>query len=310
MASTVPEAESAAADGSIRHTPSLCSLNFPRPHRLGVSSGIHPSHSSLASLPHPPPVAPPSTTIKLARATPKYVPEVLESFPAKSQAVEEVDSGAPPSKRFALASRKHEPIVKTFNEEALREFVLYLPPRLPMTIVSSRLALVEFVQQTALTYLSLWELSPSLTLLDLRFPPSYSESLSDDPHFIHGLLESVFEQLDQVRSIKEAYLPQIVFHASTQLEVILGSLGKTKCAISHLFLPIKCSLKVNEVENVDYKSVAAFLHKTKVRELTFVSSSEAVEDIKERLQSELKKVSRKNTVKLHFSDHVQSEPGG
>ena len=288
----------------VRRSSSACSLNFPRPHQLGISTGIQPSTSSRSS----------------------FLPS--DSALSESSAVhgtEEVDSaaiadaGPPPAKKIALSKKREKPtsykpgaqlkpIVKTYDEKPLREFSLFLPERVPRSILQSRSAIQDFVLSTTATYLSLWELSSKMDALELRIPPLYVDQLCDDGDFLTKFLAEVFGQISYVKSIQELILPRIMMHPRTQLEAILKPLVDSKCSISHLYIPVTCSLRSKDLEGFNFKSLATFLRKSPVQELTFVSKDGIVEEISKKVEGELKKT-KKCTIQVHFSERDLGAPG-
>jgi hypothetical protein len=284
----------------VRRSSSACSLNFPRPHQLGISTGIQPSRSSRSSF-HPSDSALTSTAV----------------------GIEEVDSaaiaGPPPAKKIALSKKRErptssklsaqpKPIVKSHDEKPLKEFSLFLPERVPRAILQSRSAIQAFVLSNATTYLSLWELSSKMDALELRIPPLYVDQLCDDGDFLTKFLAEVFGQISYVKSIQELILPRIVMHSRTQLEAILKPLVNSKCSVSHLYVPVTCSLRSKDLEAFNFKSLALFLRKSPVQELTFVSKDDIVEEISKNVEGELKKT-KKCTVRVHFSKKDLGAPG-
>lgn len=288
----------------VRRNSSACSLNFPRPHQLGVSTGIQPSRSSRSSL------LPSDSALAASSA-------------AEIEEVDHVDSGAitgpPPPKKIALSKKRDKPsssksgaqlkpIVKSHDENPLNEFSLFLPEKVPRAILQSRSAIQDFVLSTTTTYLSLWELSSKMDALELRIPPLYVDKLCDDGYFLTKFLADVVGQISYVKSIQELILPRIVMHPHTQLEAILKPLVDSKCSISHLYIPMTCSLCSKDLEAFNFKSLALFLHKSSVQELTFVSKDEIVEEISKNVEDELKKT-KKCTIQVDCSKNDLGAPG-
>ena len=284
----------------VRRSSSACSLNFPRPHQLGISTGIQPSRSSRSSLL-------PSDTALASSAV----------------EIEEVDSaaiaGPPPPKKIALSKKRDKPssskpgtqpkpIIKSYDEKPLKEFSLFFPERVPRAILQSRSAIQDFVLSTATTYLSLWELSSKMDALELRIPPLYVDQLCDDGDFLTKFLAEVFGQISYVNSIQELILPRIVMHSRTQLEAILKPLVDSKCSVSHLYIPVTCSLHSKDLEAFNFKSLAVFLRKSPVQELTFVSKDDIVEELSKNVKGELKKT-KKCTIQVHCSKKDLGAPG-
>ena len=280
----------------MRKSSSVCSLNFPRPHQLGISTGVQSSRSFHSSF--------------------------IQSDYTLAAAVgtEDVDSaGPPPTKKVAIAKKRKitpsvkpgvrpKPVVKSYDEKPLKEFSLFLPERVPGAILHSRSAIQEFVLSTTTTYLSLWELSSKMDALELRIPPLYVDQLCDDGDFLTKFFAEVFRHIPYVKSIQELILPRIVMHPHIQIEAILKPLADSKCAISHLYVPITCSLHSKDVAAYDFKSLTVFLAKSSICELTFVSSNDIVEEIVKHVEGELKKMKR-STLHVDCSKKDLGAPG-
>ena len=285
---------------------SLTSLQFPRPHQLGLSTGIHLSRSSRGALGHAPSVAPGEE----AGGQP---------LPGWVRGEDQIDfAGAPPplprkTARVApTKSRKKkdqpQPIVKTYDESPLTEFVLYLPPKLPSSILHSKMALSEFVINTTLTYISLWDLAKDLQALNLRFPAHYVEKLSEDSQFLSTFLEGVFDQLGKVKSVEELLLPKVILHTKTNLVKFFQPIVASSFSVAHLFLPMTSNLPVETLEQFDFKTLAATLRKARVKCLTFISSDEVVKEFSDKLSSEMKPL-KKNGINVSYSSHDLGAPG-
>ena len=280
----------------VRRNSSAVSLNFPPPHRLGISAGINISRSSRSSF--------------------------LQSgsdLASGGGGTDEVDAGPPPAKKAAVSKKREKPllpragvqskpIIKSHDEKPLKEFSLFLPASVPKAILHSRSAIQEFVLSTANTYLSLWEFSGKMDLLELRIPPLYVEQLCDDRHFLTEFLTSSLNQIGNVKCIKQLILPRILMHPLIQLEGILQPLVTSKCSVSHLFIPITCSLRSKDLNSFNFKSLAAFLRKSTLQELTFISQDGIVKEFHERVAAELKG-GKKSPVKVNFSEEDLGEPG-
>ena len=279
----------------VRRNSSASSLNFPRPHQLGISTGIQLSRSSRSS----------------------FVQSDAEL--ATSAGRDEVDIGPPPTKKAAV-SRKREkallpksevqpkPVIKTHDEKPLKEFSLFLPASVPRAILHSRSAIHDFVISTANTYLSLWELSTKMDLVELRIPAVFVDKLCDDNHFLIEFVSGFFQRISYVKSIKQLILPRILLHPLIQLESVLQPLVASKCAVSQLFIPITCSLRSKDLGSFNLKSLATFLRKSSLQELTFVSKDEVVSEMSDLVAKELKGT-KKATVKVSYSDEDLREPG-
>ena len=281
----------------VRRNSSACSLKFPRPHQLGISTGIQPSRSSRSS----------------------FIQS--DSDLLTSAGRDEVDSGPPPAKRAAVAKKREKavlsvprsaaqpkPIIKSHDEKPLKEYSLFLPASVPQAILHSRSAIQEFVLSTTNTYLSLWELSNKMDLLELRIPALYVNQLCDDGHFLTEFLTGAFQQISYVKSIKQLILPRILLHPLIKLEAILQPLVTSKFSVSNLFIPITCSLRSKDLELFNFKSLASFLRKSSIQEITFISKDEVVKEIYERIATEMKGT-KKSPVKINYSEEDLGEPG-
>jgi len=223
-------------------------------------------------------------------------------------AQDEPDVGPPPTKKAAVAPVQ-QPLVSTHDDTPLSELSLFLPPKVPSAIVKSRYALSKFVYSTATTYLSLWGLADQLKVLNLRFPSPFCEELCEDYQLLTDLLSSVCEILKKVKSLRDLYLPRMILHSAPQLDQILQPLVRNMCTVSHLFLPLQCSLQESEIANIDYKVLAAFFRKIKIREVTLISTDRAVQEFQNKLQAELKKSTRAETIKVNYKNQELGVPG-
>lgn len=294
-----------------------CGCIFPPPHQLGLSLYNCPRH----------PLAyvhsryPSTSDTTLHRLSSSLGLDALPSKRKRSQtdsaleepdigppAQDEPDVGPPPTKKAAVAPVQ-QPLVSTHDDTPLSELSLFLPPKVPSAIVQSRYALSKFVYSTATTYLSLWGLADQLKVLNLRFPSPFCEELCEDYQLLTDLLSSVCEILKKVKSLRDLYLPQMILHSAPQLDQILQPLVRNTCTVSHLFLPLQCSLQESEIANIDYKVLAAFFRKIKIREITLISTDRAVQEFQNKLQAELKKSTRAETIKVNYKNQELGVPG-
>ena len=287
---------------------SATSLNFPRPHQLGLSTGIHLSRSSRGNLA----LHPFQTTLG---QTSSFAQVAFQSGPDGEDQTD-YECGPPPLKKAAITRYlkpriihgSSKPVVKTFNESPLCELALFLPPRLPKSILQSQTALSEFVISTSITYLSLWEIANKVNVLNLRFPIQYVDKLSEDTHFLHAFIANVFEHIHNVKSIEELLLPKVILHCKTDLTQILQPIVDSKCSILDLYIPIASSLKSQDLKCFDLKSVASSLRRANIEKVTFISSDEIVKEFSSKLSAEIKR-SKKNSVSVCYSGHELGVPG-
>lgn len=295
---------------------STTSLNFPRPHQLGLSTGIHLSRSSRGNLALHPFHTALGQTSSLAQVAYRSGPS-LQSAPLDGEDQTDYACGPPPLKKAAITGSylppriiqgSSKPVVKTFNDNPLCELALFLPPRLPKSILQSQSALSEFVLSTSVTYLSLWEIASKLKVLNLRFPIQYVEKLSEDTQFLHAFIANVFEQIRNVKSIEELLLPKVILHCKTNLAQILQPIVDSKCSISDLYIPVASSLKSQDLKCFGLKSVASLLHRASIENITFISPDGIVKEFSSKLSAEVKRL-KKNSVSVCYSSHELGVPG-
>ena len=283
------------------------SYNFPPPHRLGTSLEIRTCKlSSLIGHSLPSSTSGTTTLHQLSTSLGLTAPQTSES----ETAVEETDIGPPPTKKAAVAfkvEKQQQPsIVRTHDDTPLKKLTLFLPPKVPSAILQSRHALSRFVYSTATTFLSLWEVDKQLEVVDLRFPSPLSEKLCEDYQLFTDLLSYVCQILTKVKSVNELYLPQITFHSTTQLDQIFQPLTNM-CTITHLFLSLHCLLQTSKITHLNYKLLAAFFQKVKIREITVISTDRVVQEFRNKLQAELKKTA--STIKVRYRSQELEAPG-
>lgn len=287
------------------------SLYFPRPHRLGLSTGLRPSKSSRGylGLLHSPDAA------FSQSATPLQVELLTESSskPAPPGEDQTDYSAPPPLKKTKLSITPDvcaplKPVVKTHNDAPLCDVALFLPPRLPKSILQSQFALSEFVIATAVTYLSLWDITDNLKTLNLQFPIEYVDKLSEDTEFLNIFIFKVLNQISNVKSIEEFILPNIVLDSKTDLVKILQPIVDSKCSISSLCMPVTSSLTSPDLQPFDLKAIATLLCKTRIEKVTFISSDDVVKEFSSKLLAEAECLKRKH-IAVSCSDRELGIPG-
>ena len=284
------------------------SYNFPPPHQLGTSLDIRSCRlSSLIGHSLPSSTSGATTLHQLSTSLGLTAPQTSEL----EIAVEEPDIGPPPTKKTAVALRveklQQQSIVHTHDNTPLKKLTLFLPPQVPCAIFQSRHALSRFVYSTATTFLSLWEVDRQLQVVDLRFPSPFAEKVCEDYELFTDLLSYACQILTKVKSVNELYLPQIAFHSTTQLDQIFRPLLTNMCTITHLFLSLHCLLQTSEIIHLNYKVLAAFFQKLKIREITVISTDRVVQEFRNRLQAELKKTA--STIKVRYRSKELEAPG-
>lgn len=302
MASS-PQAETPLADTSSSsplsvHPP----LVFPAPHQLSRGPSGHQSFPRT-----------PSSSITAAREASSAIGIQADN--------DEPDSAPPRPKRVktskglhtrstALTKGQSKPIVTTYEKKALKKFSLYmyLPSRLPASIVQNKLAFANYTTSTAATYIGLWQLDSSMDVVDLRLPPVHSKNLGDDLHFHSQFLSSLLSSLAEVKSIKELYLPAVDINTFTDLGGILQPLSTTHCSIKRLVLPLTFTIQSSALSTLDYTGITKAIVATRAKEVTFVSSDNLLQQFHASLQSALTK-SHKSSVKLSHSDQEMGMSG-
>ena len=284
------------------------SYNFPPPHQLGTSLEIRSCRlSSLVGYSLPGSTSGTTTLHQLSTSLGLTAPQTSES----ETAVEEPDIGPPPTKKAAVALKveklQQQSIVRTHDNTPLKKLTPFLPPKVPSAILQSRHALSRFVYSTATTFLSLWEVGKHLDVVDLRFPSPFSEKLCEDYQLFTDLLSYACQILTKVKSVNELYLPQITFHSTTQLDQIFRPLLTNVCTVKHLFLSLRCLLQTSEITHLNYKLLAAFFQKVKIREITVISTDRVVQEFRNKLQAEFKKTA--STIKVRYRSQELEAPG-
>ena len=279
---------------------------LPPPHRLGASAGLKPRPHTTP--PHLHPTTSEETVSQLSigadqtgppsliQPTDHHLGAVSDSG-EDGRGLEGTDSGGPPptkrpKRQPFLARRVTQVRLQTHDGDGLDEFVLFLPPKLPRVIVHSRSALKTFVFASLRQYLDLWELAYSLKVVDLHFPPPYSQELCEEYDFIAELLTEVSQLFIRARAIEKFCLPRITFHTCAQLDTVLKPLARPRNArgsIAQLLLPLQCSLSESKLGSLNYSSLVETIRKIAPGRLCLVSSDSSVSVLKTRLQAELAK---------------------
>ena len=266
-------------------------LNFPSPHQLGQSTGIIKRSRSLkignvqlSSF----------NTVGTSDGTVAYLSEV-------GGGSDEPDYGQPQAKRPKLLPQRT--VVSTYNNEPLKEFSLFLPSKLPAAIPDSNPALQQFVLRTTATYLRLWDLSTHMNCIEIRLPLLYEEKFASSEKFLKDFIYLVFQEIPQVQSIGDLYVPKVQLDANTNLDDILsGIMGRA--SISHLYLPLSSSLNSSEDLAFDYRSFAMFLEAMHINELTIVSTDPVISDFSAKLEGEGKRIKKCSLQVRHRSEDL------
>lgn len=283
------DTESASSRSSTRRLGLAHSLlNFPYPHQLGQSTGsIRRSRSLKVS------------NVQLSSFVGTSEGTVAQAL--SEVGVDETDYGQPPAKRPKLAPQKTT--VSTYDNQPLKEFSLFLPSKLPASIPDSNTALQQFVLRTTATYLRLWDLAPHMNCMEIRLPLLYEERFSTSQKFLKEFIFVVFQELSQVKSIEELYVPKVQMDATTNLDDILsGIIGRA--SISHLYLPLTSSINSSEDLEFDYRSFAMFLEAIHVNELTIVSTDPVISEFSARLEGEGKRIKKCSVQVCHRNEDL------
>lgn len=268
-------------------------LNFPSPHQLGRSTGIRKSKSLRITT---------SSTGATTSLSPEAATEILRCL---SEEVEETDFSLPPTKRPRLQPSKARVI--TYDGEPLKGFSLFLPSKLPAAFPNTVSVLEDFVIKITATYLRLWTLAPYMDCIEIRLPTLYDEKLCDSADFLKEFVTVVFQQLTNVESIRELYVPKVQLQVTTSLEDILaGLLGRA--AVSHLYLPLVTSLEQDDILAYDFKPFALFLQDMNLDHITVVSTDEVIGDFCEELCKEILLLSQ-CSVEVTYRNEELDAPG-
>ncbi len=270
-------------------------LHFPRPHQLGASPGLHQvradvtvhSQPILTSIPH--------------KLTPATTPHLTGQ--------DEVDFSRDPVRKALLKQKGlAKPVVSTFDERPLNELILYLPPKLPLSIVDSKQALCEFVGASSVSYVTMWKFAKELRILNLRFPSQYAEKLANNFKFLNVFLQNIFDQLRKIKSIEDLLLPKIVSNSLNDLSLILQPIADCAFTVSHLVLHISSEMHENDLKQADIKTIASLLRKSSFKHITLMSSNNAVSILAHKLSRELKRY-KKNSPNVSYSEPHLEPPG-
>ena len=225
-----------------------CPIRFPSAHRLGVPRS--------------------TVTLKDSFPVPGYHHTNLDAATlvedATSDGVDEVDfdlegSEARKRKRSSSGSlssvfkypRKGSlqespalapvPSVLTHDGHTLKEFGLYIPKKLPRSILEDHSALCSYILSGAgETFLTIQDYNQHLDIMDLRLPPSLAIELGSDTSFISKLLFTTLSKLRNITSIQHLLLPTIYCVTSTdQLISCISPLDQCRVSqIDTISLPV------------------------------------------------------------------------
>ena len=113
------------------------------------------------------------------------------------------------------------PSVLTYDDQPLSEYGLYIPQKLPRSILCSQLALCSYVISIAETFVSIQAYREHLELLDLRLPPNLSDQLGGNHSFVSQFLSAVLTNLKGVSTIDHLLLPKICLQSTQELATCL-----------------------------------------------------------------------------------------
>lgn len=242
----------------------------PRPHQLGTAR----FHSDATE---------PAEAAEPHSKRPKLCPEI--------EPVEETD-GEVGKKPLYLDVTPLDPIV-THNGQPFKEFAVFLPPKIPRSILLSKSALSDFVLKVSNAYFNLWPVAAKLSRVDLRLPPNYDTLLASDSGFLNQYLSNASSRLAHVESIGKVYFPHIVLSLIEQSQTFALFL-QGRYYISKLFVPVQTEQQEQREEKSpkpQYQVLASILCSSKVDEITFISQDKDVQEFRNKLQGELKKLS-------------------
>ena len=281
------------------------SFTFPTPHLLSRSSpSVYPSSLN-----------PPGSIVSDGSShTPKH------SFPISricADGHDETDYAPPSAKRVkrtkAIPAERHlldteqsltREVVRCFEDRSLKNFSLFLPSRLPASIVKDRVAFSNFVLSTTANYLSLWKLDKHMRELDIRLPQEYSHHLSDDLEFPSRFLKCAVDNFSPLESIDHLYLPTLNITVHTNLEGILKPLATVQCSIKQCTLPLAFNIQASSLAGLDFSNAAKVLEASTLKEILLISSSDQLALFHYLFHDALTKKG-KPSVKLTFTKHNQ-----
>ena len=211
---------------------------------------------------------------------PKLCPEI--------ETVEETDNGEVARKPSHTEVASFGSIL-THGGEPFKEFAVYLPPKIPRTILLSKTALSEFVLKVSNTYFNLWPVAAKLSRVDLRLPPNYVPLLASDSSFLHQYLSNAASRLAHAEYIGKMYLPSMTLSLIENGQAFALFLQRASFSVGKLFVPVQT--EENCSSQPQYQLLASTLCDSKVEEVTFVSQNRSVQEFRNKLQGELKKLS-------------------
>ena len=254
-------------------------LSFPAPHRLGKSSHAHP----VTQFPlHPPAALGGGIVTTTATITADELSSVQDAG-----LLDEPDLGPPLTKRVkpykrarqqgenALVVEETKPIVTLYRGATLVHFSLFLPSRLPAAIFQDKLALLNYTTNTLATYITMWELKSSMSLVDIRLPQAYTKCFLNDVNFYEKFFQTLVSHLNlaKVVSIEELFLPLVDINAFTDLGSILQPLNATSATrIKRLGLSVSFTIQSASLNTLNYANIAKALQATNANEVTIISS--------------------------------------
>ena len=287
----------------------LSPLNFPPPHQLSRCSHrrsfVYPTSRNV------------KTASSISRSAPSHADARSSPPLSRSRTVsgsDETDSGPPPTKRPKLPKldKSAQPIVTSFGGKSLKSFSLYLPSRLPASILREKSALARYTLATTATYLTLWRLDRALDAVDVRLPTEYSNCLCDDSTFIPAFLKTVFAGLQSVKSIKEIYLPKVAVQDASCSAVIdiFQVFSAASFSIKQAFLTLSFATDKSSLSSLDFTRIAKIMMtKSSVKEVTFVSSSDMLPEFSECLHTAITEVGKSGIKFTTLTEDTSAPPG-
>ena len=254
-------------------------LSFPAPHRLGRSSHAH----TVIQRPFLPPAAVDGgimTTTATNTADGSSGVQDASLF-------DEPDLGPPLAKRVKPYKRMRQegkdasvveetkPIVTLYRGGTLQHFRLFLPSRLPAAIFQDKLALLNYTTSTLATYITMWELRSSMSVVDIRLPQAYTKWFLNDINFYEKFIQTLVSHLNlaKVVSIEELFLPLVDINAFTDLSPILQFLNVTSALrIKRLGFSVSFTIQSASLNTLNYANIAKALRATNASEVTIISS--------------------------------------
>ena len=216
------------------------------------------------------------------------------------------DYGEPAAKRIKVDSDGGIAAVETYDGAPLKNFSIFLPPKLPASILNSSSALQEFVHLTTTNYLQLLKLDASMKRIDARIPTVYEEKLSSNARFLNTFFTDIISKISHVQRVGRFFAPKIVIaHSKCDLANILEVLCKEGRKIDHLYLSLNVRANLGEIE---LKNFVKFLRDTEIPKLTILSPDPGAKELCKEVVDHLHSIGW-YSMKVYSKESLVDEPG-